>query len=228
MKPLLALTLLLAAPLYAQSRILIGATGSDSFNNESFGPNVELEVPFAKRYELDLRDTFSPIQTHIGLGNGRSNIARAGGIVWLNRAIGLTSNFEQSRYSAPGISKTGYDVFAGSIFRFVGWEVPVRFELDYVREVLNKMHNGDEPSRLQAFNAELTVRLGCAGPFCFRARESISVGRVLTQGNPQCDGEGMRNPALLACPRKAASGGGFTAGFMIEWPRPKGKESDVF
>lgn len=230
MKLTLLLSLVLAGvgTANAQTRVLVGPSGSDAFSNESFGIAAAVEVPFAKQYEFDWRDNFSPIQSHSGLGRGRANVLRVGGVGWTSDMVGITASFQQSRYSSPAVSKTGYDIFLGPIFRFTGWGSPIRIEIDYVREVLNRMAGGIEPSRLQGANVEMTVRLGCAGPFCYRMRESISGGRVLTQGNPACDGEGIRNPALLPCPRKSASGGGFAASFMIEWPRPKNNEMDKF
>src|ERR1700675_2912106 len=94
----LIMTFVILSPSHvdAQTRVLVGIEGAQAFDNGSVGLHLGLEVPFLKRYELDLKDTSSPIETHVSLGGGRANIASVGGIVWLTKSWGLNGSVEDS------------------------------------------------------------------------------------------------------------------------------------
>lgn len=68
--PLAALIFMLfALQVHAQStRILIGTIGVLGFGNAGIGPSFAIEAPFARHFELDLKDDFQPAESHIALG----------------------------------------------------------------------------------------------------------------------------------------------------------------
>jgi len=222
--------IVIAPPMRAQTRFLVGSSGGISFNNESIGVLAATETPFGANYELDFRDVFSPVESHVALGHGMANVFRTTDILWLNGLIGLTGAIEYSNYDVTHVSKGGYYTFAGPIFRFRLWDAPNRLEFSYIREVANGIHNGIETSHLQGVDVYWTARLGCSGPMCFRFSEDFAVGRVLTQGNPVCDGTygNGSQVGFSPCPRSGAVGGSFSASVTIEFPRRLGRESDPF
>lgn len=232
----LALALLLAflVPSYvrAQTRVLVGVAGAQEFDNSSVGVIAGFEIPFAKHYELDLKDTFSPFESHVALGGGRANLASVGGQIWLTSAWGITGRVEDSSYNVTKIAKDGDYAFGGVIYRGIVGGLPARFSLSYIREFNNGISpTGLETPQLQGGDFGFTVRLGCFGAVCIRNTADFVFGRVLTQGNPVCDGTygvtGGNGPGG-SCPRSAALGGGVNASVVFEFPRKRGHESDVF
>ena len=223
---LLILAALISVPARAQVRVLAGAEGGIDFSNESLGVTVGVEAPFAKRYELDLRDTFSPVESHISLGAGTANKISATGIVWLNKSFGLNARVEDSRYSVTQVEKRADYAFGGIAYRTTVDGFPTRIFVDYVRQFNNGVSPaGIETSHLQGVQAEFTFRLGCTKSVCFRVGETVAVGRTWAQGNQACDGStgpqtcGQRNRSV---------GGQFTGSFTVEFPRPRGKEYETF
>ena len=215
---------------HAQTRILTGITGGDAFDNLSLGGSLGIEVPVLHRFEFDLRDKFSPYERHTALGTGKANLMSGSGIVWLTKSFGLTATTESSSYSVTQVSKSAVYIYAGPIYRTMWWEFPVRIEGDYIRQASNGLYNGIETSQLQGGALSADVRLGCAGQGCFRLKEQIIVGHVLTQGNPLCDGT-LGNGSQVGfspCPRSSALSGGVSATISWEFPRHKATENNPF
>ena len=231
MRQLLMLGILLfAIPAKAQTRVLVGTGGGSSFGNLFMGVSGALEVPVKSRFELDLGDIFSPLEQHIDLGVGWANAASAGGIVWITKAVGLGGGTTYSNYHVS-INKASEYGFGGLTYRKVVQGMPIRFTFNYVRQLNNGISsNGTETDHLQAGEFGLDMRVRCAGLVCFRLNFDYEVGRVLTQGNPVCDGTyGVTGgPNGGPCPRTGASSGTFTAGFFTEFPRRKNTEHEAF
>jgi hypothetical protein len=230
MKKLIAVFVLLASMFTlqakAQTRILVGAGGSIAWDNKSAGASFGLEVPFLKHYELDLKDTFSPFETHVALGGGYANLASVGGHIWLTNSFGLNGKVERTNYIVTQVSKVADYAFGGVTYRTVALGVPSRFSFDYIGQFNNGVTpSGIETSHLQGLAFIIENRLGCAGPFCFRLDNQNSFGRVLTQGNPYCDG----SIGPKTCGNRGTGfGGGFSGGIYIEFPRRKATENDKF
>lgn len=222
--------LLFAGQANAQTRVLVGASGGDSFDNYSFGVQAGIEVPFAKHYELDLRDTFSPIESHVALGSGRANLASVGGIVWFTPSWGLNGQVEDSSYNVTKVTKDADYAFGGLSYRGMIGGAPTRLTFNYIRQFNNGVApSGLESSHLQGFDFGFTMRFGCFGAFCVRNSEDFVFGRVLTQGNQACDGSlPIVAPNVYCGPRGTAFGGGFTGSIVLEFPRHRGHEQDVF
>jgi hypothetical protein len=216
---------------HAQTRWLLGVSGGDNFDNYSFGVQGGVEIPFAKRYELDLKDTFSPIETHVSLGSGRANATSAGGYIWVSKSWGLNGRVEDSMYDVTKVSKDADYAFGGLTYRALIGGFPSRLSFDYIQQFNNGIApSGVETSHLQGADFSFTTRFGCVGPTCVRISEDFDFGRVLTQGNPVCDGTyGVTGgPNGGPCPRQGALGGGVSASVVLEFPRHRGHENDVF
>jgi hypothetical protein len=229
---LLLVALLVPAHVGAQTRVLIGAAGGDSFDNYSFGVNAALEIPFAKHFELDLQDTFSPIEAHVALGSGRANAASVGGIAWFSKSFGINGQVQDSSYDVTKVSKDANYAGGGFIYRGIVGGAPTRFNLGYTRQIFNGISSsGLETSRLQGVDFGFTMRFGCVGAFCVRNSADFVFGAVKGQGNPVCDGTfgntGGNGPNGT-CPRSTLFGGGVSASIALEFPRRKGHENDVF
>jgi len=225
------LYLLFAVPSYAQTRFFVGGQGADSFDNYSAGVSAGAEIPFLKHYEFDLKDTFSPVESHVSLGAGRANIIQAGGFIWLSKSFGFTGSAEDSMYDVTKVTKDADYARGGFAYRGIVGGLPARFTFQYIRQFNNGITpSGLESSHLQGGDIGYTMRFGCIGAVCVRNSENFVFGRVLTQGNPQCDGTyGVTGgPNGGACPRTAAFGGGVTASVVLEFPRHRGHEKDVF
>jgi hypothetical protein len=226
------LACLFVVPAKAQTRVLVGLGGAEAFDNSSLGVTASLEVPFAKRFELNLKDTFSPLESKVALGGGRANTARVSAIVWLTNSFGVTGAAEDSNYNVTKVTKDANYWFSGVVFRKVVGGLPARFSIQYIRQFNNGITpSGLESSHLQGGDLGYTMRFGCLGAVCVRTSEDIVFGRVLTQGNPICDGTyGVTggNGPNGSCPRGTALGGGFTASITAEFPRHRGHEYDAF
>jgi hypothetical protein len=222
--PSILLFTLIAGTCYAQSRILVGTTVSNSFGNYSFGLSASAELPFGHKNELDIKDTFSPLESHVALGSGNANIASIGGIRWITSGFGLTTSFENSSYQVTKVSKGADYLSFGPIVRKMIWGAPSRVSFGFIHQVNNGIVNGVESSHLEGGHFGFTTRYGCAGNVCLRITEDFTIGRVLTQGNPVCDGTYGSN----TCPRSSAVAGGFTGSVSFEFPRHKGSELDAF
>lgn len=220
---ILTAALFLTSTVKAQTRYTVGVAGAQAFDNSSLGVSVAVEVPFAKHYELDLKDTFSPLESKVALGGGRANIASVGGYIWLSQSWGVTGHVEDSSYNVTKVSKDADYAFGGFAYRGIVGGLPARFTVSYIRQFNNGITpSGVESSHLQGGDIGFTVRFGCIGAVCVRNSEDFVFGRVLTQGNPQCDYPGG------PCPRGSALGGGVTASIMLEFPRRIGREYEVF
>jgi hypothetical protein len=224
--------MLVATAAHAQTRVLAGVTGAQEFDNSSLGVTAGIEVPFLKHYELDLRDTFSPMESHVALGGGRANIASVGGFVWLSKSFGLTGHVDDSSYNVTKITKDADYAFGGLAYRGVVGGLPARFTLSYIGQFNNGITpTGLESSHLQGIDFGYTVRFGCLGAVCIRQSADYVVGRILTQGNPQCDGTyGVTggNGPNGTCPRTSAVGGGVNASILVEFPRRHATEQEIF
>lgn len=222
----LAVILLFALPAAAQTRILAGGQAGSSFGNLYAGVLVAVEQPIGRRFELDARDVFAPVEQHIALGNGWANQTFAGGIVWLTRSIGVNGSAEYSSYHVS-IAKHAEYAFGGIVWRkSIQQSMPVRFTFDYLRQLHNGIDaTGTESAHLQGGQFNMDMRVKCAGPFCYRVAFDFKVGRVLTQSNPVCDGA-FGGP--VTCARTAASSGAFTGSLAVEFPRRRATETDAF
>jgi hypothetical protein len=226
----LAAALLFTPSVSAQTRYMVGLDGGQAFDNSSVGVTAAIEVPFAKRYELDLKDTFSPIESHVSLGGGRANVTSAGGYIWFG-SWGLNGKAEDSMYDVTKVTKDADYAFGGVTYRGIVGGFPSRFSFDYIRQFNNGItKSGLESSHLQGFDFGYTMRFGCIGAVCIRNSEDFVFGRVLTQSNPQCDGTfGVTGgPNGGPCPRTAAFGGGVSVSVTAEFPRHRGHEYDRF
>src|ERR1700752_906733 len=225
-KLLLALSFLFVAPVAkAQMLVTAGVTGGSSFGNLFLGPVVGLEIPVQKHLEVDLKYNFNPLEQHIALGTGWAQQAYAGGVIWLTKGVGIDGNVEYSQYHVA-IEKHALYTLDGLVLRKVIQGVPVRFMFNYTRQLNNGItKDGTESSHLQAGQFNMDVRLGCSGPFCYRTDFDFKIGHLLTQGNPQCD-RTFSGP--VTCPRAGATAGTFVASFVVEFPRRKNLEHEVF
>lgn len=229
----LVLTVMLfTANANAQTRVLAGVTGAQEFDNSSLGVTAALEIPFLKHYELDLKDTFSPFESHVALGGGRANIASVGGFVWFTKSFGLTGRVDDSSYNVTKVTKDADYAFGGLAYWTVLGGLPARFTLTYVGQFNNGVTpTGLESSHLQGIDFGYTVRFGCFGAICIRQSADYVVGRILEQGNPLCDGTlgttGGNGPNGT-CPRTSAIGGGVNASVLVEFPRRRSTEQDSF
>lgn len=225
---LFALVLAFALTGSAQTRILAGVGGGPSYDNAELGFIGQVELPIKERVELSLREAYYPLEIHTGLGSGTANLTRVGGIVWLTKSFGVTASTEYSTYHVTKVEKGGFYTYGGPIFKTNILDVPVRVEIDYVRQVRNGITtDGIETSHLQGAALSFDGRVGCAGAVCFRLYEQFSLGRVYTQGNPICDGS-FPLTTLPSCPRSSALGSSFTTSFMIEFPRRKDSGNRTF
>jgi len=222
-------------------RYLVGATGGDSFNNTNLGVTVGVEVPFLKRFEIDLKDNFLPLETKRALGTGDANIVRSSGYVWLTNKFGFVGNAELSSYSISQVNKASIYIFGGPVIRHTFFGVPARYELDYVGQIDNHIinqflinHNlqtgGIETAHMKGVRFAITMRAGCFSNFCIRIDEEYSLGHGLAQGDPLCDGTigNGSQVGLSPCPRKGGLIGSVSASVRFEFPRHKGREYDLF
>ena len=211
--------LLLAPCLHAQTRVLTGINLSVDYGNKSVGAQVGIEQPFAKRFEVDLYDTASPIESHIALGSGWANIATLGGIGWLIQRIGIQADLKQSRYSVTSASKAAYYLTVGPVVRFRVENSPSRILFSYYRQVANGISsNGTESSRLHGVSVAWDIRAACNAHACLRINETLDVGRVLDQGNPANDSAAAAQANGQAYhPRIGVWSGGFSGTIAVEF-----------
>jgi hypothetical protein len=208
-------------PARAQSRLLLGGVGGSQFGNDSGGILALAELPFRHRYELDLKDTFSPLENHIGYGHGTANTVRVVGNIWVSRHFGVSAGGEFSEYHVAQLAKGAYYALAGPLLRLNVGGIPMRIGVSY----FGQFHNGTnavgvETNKMQGAMFSLTARMGCAGAVCFRLGEELVGAYFLQQGNPVCD--------TTTCPRQGATGGGAQVYFAVEFPRRRGQEDDIF
>lgn len=225
----------------AQTNFLIGATGGDVYSNVYGGLVGRVEVPFAKRLELDIDGELSPrislngytinLEKKLNLGTGFGYTVGTTGRVYFTHAWALDGGIEESAYSVTATSKAQYFTKGGFTYRRIWLGVPTRFTFDYIREVANGIQsNGDESSHLQGGSVTIEGRLGCASVMCFRMSTNIQGGRVLQQGNPVCDGTfgTTGGPNGGPCPRAASTSGGASMSLYLEFPRRKATENNPF
>lgn len=211
-------------PVQAQTRVLFGGGGGQLYGNITASVITSVEIPIKSHLEVDLLDEFSLYENHIALGSGTANLDRSTGILWATKHVGLVGSFENSEYSVT-IHKTTFKALGGVVFRREWLGSPTRIELDYVRQIANKLHVGTESNYLQGGRIAIVSRLGCHGVTCYRLGWEMQGGKTFLQGNPQCDGT-LGLP--ITCPRQTAIAGGVKAFFVMEWPRRKRTEDDIF
>lgn len=211
-------------------RLLVGPQAGSSFGNLFVSLVAAVEWPISRRLELDLRDNFSPLESHAPYGRGTANKIEGGFLVWLNRSVGLNSQLERSSYRVPTLSKANDYASGGFTLRRTLGGMPSRVSFDYIREINNGITAGVESSRLQGGDLTLDIRPGCSGKVCYRLQFDYVVGRVLQQSNPICDGTfgTTGGPNGGPCPRTATSAGAFTGSFMVEFPRRRATEKLPF
>lgn len=225
-----AFLMLFVPTTHAQTRWLIGGSGAAEFDNYDAGITAGVEFPFLKHYELDLKDTFSPIASHTALGHGRANITSASGIVWFSQNWGLTGGAEDSMYDVTKVTKDSDFAFGGFVYRAVLGGMPTRIFFRYLKQFNNGVTpSGLESSHLQGGSVGFTTRFGCLGAMCVRTSEELSFGHVLEQGNQACDGSlPIVKPNVYCGPRTGALGGGVSGSIVLEFPRRKNHEYDRF
>lgn len=221
----LALAMLLTPTVHAQTRVLAGLNGGDSYDNLFFGGQVAIEQQIGRHFEVALLDSFSPLEDHVALGHGKANSTNLNGIVWLTPSWGLDANATYSTYDVTKVSKGADYVQVGPILRKVVYYRPARFGINYEHQVFNGITpSGLETSHLNGIDAYFDVRLTCfgSGKLCMRIREDWTFGRVLTQGNPVCDGAF----GVATCPRTPAFGGGWSGSLRFELGKRNGHQLD--
>jgi hypothetical protein len=196
--------------------VLIGASGGESFGNLSLGPTVEIRVPI-RRSELNLRDTFDPLESHIALGGGYDNVATVEPVLWLKHGFGLDARVDWSQYHVTDISKHDSYVYGGIAMRGQWLDAPIRVMLDYFREVNNGVYGrGIETSHVQGGSLYLEAQVGCSKHVCYYTTLETAVGALLEQGNPQCDGSFSK----ITCPRMRTISGSGVMGFLVRLGAP--------
>lgn len=223
-------------------RFLVGITGVDMYNNYSLGVVTQAELPFYRvnktspysfdAAELDIRNEFDPLESHVKIGSGFAESLSATGLGWFTRSWAAGSGVEYSMYSITGLRKSADYVRAGLTYRGLVWGAPTRVSFGWVGEFNNGIDKkGVESSHLEGGYVDVNARWGCTGPLCWRVDWQIQGGRVLTQGNPVCDGtfgtKGGNGPGG-SCPRTPAMGGGAAITVSLEFPRHKGRENEAF
>lgn len=213
-KKLFLLLMLAVGGVHAQTSALVGVTGGSSFGNLFLGATGGLQATISKRYDFTLKDTFSPLESHIQLGNGWANSASVSPTVWLKPRVGLTGEIDLSSYSVTKVSKTSSYAFGGIALK----SGDVRYNLEYIQQFNNGISkNGTESSRLQGGRFEMILKYGCAKKFCYITDFTFDVGHVLTQGNQACDGSlGVYIPS---CKRGGAWAGSFIGSLYLQVPR---------
>lgn len=199
--------------------MLVGVEGGQTYDNSFIGPSLRIEVPFAKHYEFQLQDSFEPLEAHTALGEGHANQARFTGIAWFTPTWGFEAATEFSNYSVTEVSKGAYYALGGPVARLSLYGYPVRLHLGVIRQIGNGVTpEGIESSHVYGGEMSLDARVGCAAWGCVRIGEELSIGHILTQGNPVCDGS---RPGPVTCPRGSGVGGGMTASIRLEFPKVK-------
>lgn len=218
-----------SVPVYGQSRVLVGPAGTAG-PNMALGSVVSLEVPSLHRYEIDLKDTFYPLEWHVGLGTGLANVARTGGIAWITSRVGIDGSWERSSYGVTDVSKTAYYTFGGIVFRFIGAGHPVRLRFDYIRQIANGISpDGVETNHVQGVESGLDVRK-CTKSVCFRLTDEFEFTHILNQGNPVCDGtwgNGLQ-AGIAPCHRSGSIAANANMSLAVEFPRRRSTENLPF
>lgn len=218
----------LSAHAQTKTRVLAGFDGGDSYDNQYFGGELALEVPFLTHFELNLKDDFSPVENHTSLGKGRANDATLGGMAWVSSSWGINSSLNYSTYDVTKVAKGADYLHVGPVLRKVVYNRPSRWGVDYVHQVFNGIApSGVETSHLNGADAYFDVRLTCiSARVCLRIREDWTFGRVLTQGNQLCDGS-VPKGSPVTCARTPAFGGGWEGSFRFEFGNRDGHELDT-
>jgi hypothetical protein len=212
--------LFLACTCRAQNRFYVLGDGGVEFSNSFIGLEMGAEIPFAKRFEIDTTYYVAP-NRHTSLGNGWTSQTMVNGLFWLRPNWALTGGAEHSGYVAGKTKKTGEYMRLGISRRAVWGGTAVRFDMNYLREFDDGIVNGIESSHLQGGVVSVKLNFGCKGVFCFREESEFEFGRVLTQGNPVCDGTygTTGGPNNGPCWRTPGWGGGSALSFGVEFPR---------
>ena len=198
-------------PIVNQSvRVYAGISGSDDLDNLNAGVVAGIEKPFLNRYEVSASDDYSPYEQHVGLGNGHSNIAKVGGIIWFHGNTGFESGVEDSSYSVTDVRKSALYATGGLVYRTYFLSVPTRFSIGYAQQFNNGIDNGVETSHLRGAYLRMDGTPSVIGKVTVRIIEEFTIGHVLEQGNPVCDGSlgNGSQVGLSSCPRTGALGGG--------------------
>jgi len=213
------LILLVTTTAKAQSRLLVGPNGGYVLDNAFLGGALSVEVPI-QRFEVDLNGRGS-FEHHSGLGNGWSEENQVKTLAWITSRFGLDGTADRDAYGVPHITKSLSFVQAGAVWRGHLDERPVRLTVNYVREYKNRIdRSGTETPKLQGGQIVFDARVGCTKSYCVRLKEEFTVGHVLTQGNPVCDGTfGLTGgPNNGPCPRQGAWSGGSEVTVFLELP----------
>lgn len=218
--------LFLARASQAQTRFLVGATGGEVFDSTLFGVTAAVEAPIGRHFELDDMGEYYPVDYHTGYGHGYSYNLRSTALIWFNKPVGIFGSINTGGYTVTKAAKCGDEIFTGLVLRHTAYGAPGRFYFDYFRQILNGIaKDGTETNHIQGGEFKYDVRVGCKGPICFRTALSVKVAKFLDQGNPVCDGQFV---GPITCPRTKATTGGVEASFMLEFPRRRNRENELF
>lgn len=201
-------------------RVLIGPNGGELFSNVFLGIAGRIEVPLGHILELNAEGQISPFEEHIKIGSGWSGNLRTEAQIWFARQWSIDGGVEDSAYQMAGLSKEAPYWKVGITTRRYWLGTPTRISFGYMQEFNNGISkSGLETSDLIGGYLVLDGMISCGGPICFRLRSTVQGGRVLEQGNPQCD--------RTTCPRIAATAGGGAFTVFFEG-RHRGMENSLF
>jgi hypothetical protein len=168
-------------------------------------------------FELDLRDTFDPLEEHVKLGKGYDNVATIEPVIWLTKGFGLDGRADWSQYRVTKVSKHSAYIYGGITTRGVWLDAPVRVALYYFREVNNGIYGrGIETSRVQGGSLYLEAQVGCTKHACYYTTLETAAGTLLEQGNPVCDGSFGK----VTCQRNRTISGSGIMGFLVRLGAP--------
>lgn len=202
-------------PLQAQKiDVVLGPLGGGLYGNYFAGVRGGLETNY--RVAPYAYGEFDPYNEHVKLGSGYSYNVEVGSALWLSNRWGLNGNVEQSAYS-DSIYKTGYFAKGGVALKTSDPWGRTRWFLNYIQQFNNGIdRTGTETAHLRGGQVIYDSDMGCAKHFCNRIYLDVQAGRVLTQGNPICDGT-FRDVVGYTCSRKPAWSGGAAIGWVFQF-----------
>lgn len=205
------------SPVYGQTHFLFGPEGGYDFGNTNIGIETRIEVPVKRHFEIDGDAEINPYESHISLGHGISYGLKPATILWVSNTSGFEGEYSRTAYTVTKAVKTANYFYAGYVYRHTMVGFPTRFHFEYFQQILNGIsQNGTETNHLLGGAFTFDSLQGCFKSGCVRSKFTLNSGRVLNQGNPQCDGQYNK---VITCPRQSVFSGGFEANILFEFPR---------
>lgn len=193
--------------------VIVGPVGGGLYDNYFAGVRGGIETN--SKVAPYVYGEIDPYSSHTKLGSGYAYSVEAGSVVWLNKSIGLNGNAERSAY-VNTISKAGYYAKGGLAIKHPNPWGKDRLFFNYVQQFNNGVDkHGTETAKLKGGQFIFDADMGCAKHFCNRIYLNVEAGRVLTQGNPVCDG--TDNPKCVTCKRTPAVSGGAELGWIFQF-----------